>query len=61
MKFARFNHLSGVMVSLFVIRLEVCELKSGRGDGFLRVIKMHSMPFFGRKNSCRPHVRFYGM
>jgi hypothetical protein len=57
----RENLKSHIMVSLFVIRLEVCELESGRGDGFLRVIKMHSMPYFGRKNSCRPHVRFDGM
>jgi hypothetical protein len=35
------------MVSLLFIRPKVCGFKPGRGDGFLRAIKIRSMPLFG--------------
>jgi hypothetical protein len=41
------RHLSGVMVSVFAIGPKVCGFKPGRGDGFLRAIKMHITPSFG--------------
>jgi hypothetical protein len=37
----------GVMVGVYAIRPKVCRFKPGRGDGFLREIKIHSMPSSG--------------
>jgi hypothetical protein len=41
--------LSGVIVSVFAIRLKVRGFKHGQGNGFLRIIKIHSMPSFRGK------------
>jgi hypothetical protein len=35
------------MVSMLAIGPKVHEFKHGQGDGFLRVIKIHSKPSFG--------------
>jgi hypothetical protein len=34
------------MISVLAIRPEVHEFKSGQGNGFLMVIKIHSIPSF---------------
>jgi hypothetical protein len=41
--------LSGILVSMLAIGPKVCGFKPGWGDGFLRVIKIPSMPSFGGK------------
>jgi hypothetical protein len=38
------SHLGVLMVSKLAIRLKVCGFKPGRGDEFLRAIKIHSTP-----------------
>jgi hypothetical protein len=43
--------LGGVMVSMLAIRLKVQGFKPGQ-DGFLRVIKVCSMPSFGEEVYC---------
>jgi hypothetical protein len=40
-------HLGGVTVSKSAIRPKVRGFKPGRGDGFLRAIKIRSFPCFG--------------
>jgi hypothetical protein len=50
------------MVSMLAIGPEDCGFKPGQGNGFLRVIKMCSMPSFGKEVKPSPHVvRFYCM
>jgi hypothetical protein len=44
------------MDSIFANGPKVCALKPRRGDGFLRVIKIHSMPSFGGK--AKPSAPF---
>jgi hypothetical protein len=58
------NSFGGVVVSELAIGPKGRDFKSGRGDGFLRTIKMCSIPFFRREvkpsASCRkilPHVK----
>jgi hypothetical protein len=50
------------MVSVLVIRLKVRGFKLGRGDGFLRGIKIGSTPSFGREvkrfAACRKILRY---
>jgi hypothetical protein len=41
------SSLGGVMVSVFDTGTKDCGFKSGRGDGFLRAIKIRSTPSFG--------------
>jgi hypothetical protein len=41
------DSLDGVMVSVFAIGPKVRRFKPCRGDGFLRAIKIRSIPFFG--------------
>jgi hypothetical protein len=38
------SHLGGVMVSVLAIGLKIHGFKPSRGDGFLRAIKICSMP-----------------
>jgi hypothetical protein len=47
--------LGGVMVSMLAIGPKVRGLKPGQGDGFLRAIKIHSMPSFGGEVKLSPH------
>jgi hypothetical protein len=48
------------MVSMLAIKTKIHDFKPGRGNGFLRVIKIHSTPSF--IGEVKPHViRFYGM
>jgi hypothetical protein len=57
-----FSRLGGVAVSVLATGPKGRGFKSGRGDGFLRAIKIHSTPSFGWEISQKPHVlRFYGM
>jgi hypothetical protein len=52
--------LSTVMVSVLVIGPKVRGFKPGRGDGFLRAIKIRRNVSSG--GEVKPHiVRFYGM
>jgi hypothetical protein len=53
------------MVSMLAIGPKVLRFKPDRGDGFLRIIKIHSMPSFGGEVKwevrCRKilwHVKF---
>jgi hypothetical protein len=49
------------MVSVLVIGPNVHGLKSGRGDGLIRAIKILSALSFGREIKPSAHiVRFYG-
>jgi hypothetical protein len=41
------SHLSGVMVSVLAIGPKVRRFKPSWGNGFLRVINIHSTPSFG--------------
>jgi hypothetical protein len=42
-----YSGFSGVMVNMFVIGSKVHGFRPSHGEGFLRVIKIHSMPSFG--------------
>jgi hypothetical protein len=42
----RKGRIGGVMVSVLAIGHNVPDFKAGRGDGFLRAIKIRSMPSF---------------
>jgi hypothetical protein len=56
------SHLGAVKVSVLGTGPEVCRLNPGQGDGFLRAIKICSIPSFrGEVNQRRHIVRFYGM
>jgi hypothetical protein len=48
------RHLGGVMVNVLDIGPKVRVLKPGRGDGFLRAIKIRCTTSFGRK--LKPEV-----
>jgi hypothetical protein len=50
--------LGGVMVSVLDIGSNVCRFIPGSGDGFLRVIKIHSIPSFtGEIKPEAPHCK----
>jgi hypothetical protein len=55
------SRLSGKMVSLLVIIPKGRGFKPGRGDGFLRAIKIRSTPSFGGEVKPDFVVRFYGI
>jgi hypothetical protein len=41
------SHLSGVVVNVLATGSKSCGLKPSQGNGFLRVIKIHSTPSIG--------------
>jgi hypothetical protein len=49
------SRLGGAVVSEFATVPKVRGFKTGRGDGFLRAIKIRSTPSFGRE--VKPEVR----
>jgi hypothetical protein len=56
------RRIRDIMVSVLSIRPMVLRSKPGRGDGFLREIKIRSTPSFGGQVKPSTHVvRFYGM
>jgi hypothetical protein len=57
------SHLGGAVVSVFSTGPKGCGFEPGRGDGFLRVIKIRSTPSsrIGSKAGRSHVVRFYGM
>jgi hypothetical protein len=48
------SHLGGVMVSMLAIGPKVCMFRLDQGSGFLRAIKIHTMPSFG--GEVKPEV-----
>jgi hypothetical protein len=57
------SSLAGVMVSVLATGPKGCGFESGQGDGFLRVIKIRSIPSsrMGSKAGMSHVVSFYGM
>jgi hypothetical protein len=57
------SHLGGVVVSVLATGHKGCGFEPGQGDGFLRVIKIHStLSSRMRSKAGRSHVvRFYGI
>jgi hypothetical protein len=58
------SHLGDVMVSVLAVGPKVYRFRPGRGDGFLRAIKICSMPSFGGEvkpgapcSKILPHVK----
>jgi hypothetical protein len=59
----QFSHLGGVVVSMLVTVPKGCWFEPGHCDGFLRTIKIRSIPYsrMGSKAGRSHVVRFYGM
>jgi hypothetical protein len=52
-----YSRLDSVIVIVLAIRPKVRGFKPGRGDGFLRAIKIRGTPFFGEEVKPTPPYR----